>query len=484
MNVGDTVVCTYTNTYVKTTPTAATTLKNASGDATVADGAHLPLGSGVYDTASIGNAGGFPLTGTVTFKFFNTHRLHRRRRRPHAGVAVGANSPVAPQPRGRQLLLQRAVHRRRRHRPQRLRRQLVRAVRDRQGAARRSTTTIHNGDHGDDRERRASCRSARSCTTPRPSTGAVAGFAIPAVTFTFFNGSDCANADLGANTGADEGARPPSARPPGPLGAGNYSFNATVGRTAQLHRRTSSDCEPFIVDKAQLAVDHHDPRRRARRDRQRTRTSPLGTIVHDTATVTGGVAGFPIPAVTFTFFTRRLHRHRPRSRTPARTEGGVDRRPRSRPARSARATTRSRPPSPANDNYIGRRAPTASRSSSTRRSSRSTTTIHNSDHSAIANNAHVPLGSDVARHRDRRPEPSPASRSRPSPSRSTRQPTAAAPPLASRTRGSDEARDASVATGRARRGQLRRSTPRSPANANYIGARAPTASRSSSTRRS
>src|SRR5205814_2739621 len=72
VNVGDTVVCTYPNTYVKTKPNIATTLKNASGGATIANGTHLPLGSGVFDTAQITNTGGFALTGTVTFKFFNT----------------------------------------------------------------------------------------------------------------------------------------------------------------------------------------------------------------------------------------------------------------------------------------------------------------------------------------------------------------------------------------------------------------------------
>src|SRR5205823_6525846 len=55
----------------KATPSAATTLKNAANDATVANNAHLPLGSGVYDTALITNSG-FPLSGTVTFKFFTT----------------------------------------------------------------------------------------------------------------------------------------------------------------------------------------------------------------------------------------------------------------------------------------------------------------------------------------------------------------------------------------------------------------------------
>src|SRR5205823_3086281 len=56
----------------KATPSSATTLKNAATDAAVANNAHLPLGSGAYDTASITTGDSFALTGTVTFKFFTT----------------------------------------------------------------------------------------------------------------------------------------------------------------------------------------------------------------------------------------------------------------------------------------------------------------------------------------------------------------------------------------------------------------------------
>src|SRR5205807_675680 len=56
----------------KGTPNSATTLKNAAANSTVAGKAQLRERACVYDTASIMNAGGFPLTGTVTFKFFTT----------------------------------------------------------------------------------------------------------------------------------------------------------------------------------------------------------------------------------------------------------------------------------------------------------------------------------------------------------------------------------------------------------------------------
>src|SRR5207245_2876757 len=52
----------------KATPNLATTVKNAADDSTVTGA--LPLGSTVYDTASVTDSG-FPFTGTVTFKFFS-----------------------------------------------------------------------------------------------------------------------------------------------------------------------------------------------------------------------------------------------------------------------------------------------------------------------------------------------------------------------------------------------------------------------------
>ncbi len=57
-------------TVSKGTPSTATTLHNASGDAVVANGSHLPFGSKLYDVATLSNGTGFPFTGTVTFEFF------------------------------------------------------------------------------------------------------------------------------------------------------------------------------------------------------------------------------------------------------------------------------------------------------------------------------------------------------------------------------------------------------------------------------
>jgi uncharacterized repeat protein (TIGR01451 family) len=52
-------------------PTATTTLKNAAGNATIANGSSIPFGSSVYDTTTLGNlvAGEIP-TGHVQYTFF------------------------------------------------------------------------------------------------------------------------------------------------------------------------------------------------------------------------------------------------------------------------------------------------------------------------------------------------------------------------------------------------------------------------------
>ena len=56
--------------------------------------------------------------------------------------------------------------------------------------------------------------------------------------------------------------------------------------------------EPLTVDKAQLRIVTHI-HNAAHGDITNTTVVP-GTIVHDTANVTGDVSGFPIPAVSFT----------------------------------------------------------------------------------------------------------------------------------------------------------------------------------------
>jgi uncharacterized repeat protein (TIGR01451 family) len=74
------------------TPSASTTLKNAATNATIANGSTLPHGSSVYDTAQFANTAGFPLTGTVTFRFFTNGTCSGDPKSVQTGVAVGGKS--------------------------------------------------------------------------------------------------------------------------------------------------------------------------------------------------------------------------------------------------------------------------------------------------------------------------------------------------------------------------------------------------------
>jgi len=85
----------------------------------------------------------------------------------------------------------------------------------------------------------------------------------------------------------------------GPLNAGSYSFRAHYEGDDNYNPSTS-DCEPFSVAQVQLTVDTkvHDSNHN---DITNTEVAS-GSVVHDTAKVTGGVAGFDTPPVTFTFY--------------------------------------------------------------------------------------------------------------------------------------------------------------------------------------
>src|SRR5262245_38397002 len=139
--------------------------------------------------------------------------------------------------------------------------------------------------------------------TPNPASG-------PAptgnVNFRFYNSAaDCSN-DSGFSAGtvmgsiALNGANPGVAHPSqstAALGAGTYAFKAKWDGDSHYGGNTSS-CETFIVDKATLSITTQ-VHNASHSDITNT-TVALNSVVHDTAHVTGGVSGFPIPAISFT----------------------------------------------------------------------------------------------------------------------------------------------------------------------------------------
>src|SRR5207302_1245759 len=79
-------------TVSKGTPTTATTLHNASGDAVVANGTHVPFGSSLYDVATLSNGSGFPFTGSVTFEFYNNNNGNQPEGSTCSGEPVSTES--------------------------------------------------------------------------------------------------------------------------------------------------------------------------------------------------------------------------------------------------------------------------------------------------------------------------------------------------------------------------------------------------------
>ncbi|MDQ3899996.1 MAG: hypothetical protein M3319_05935, partial [Actinomycetota bacterium] len=127
--------------------------------------------------------------------------------------------------------------------------------------------------------------------------------AIPAgstAKFSFYRGTDCggdliaSSLDLDATSGSVD-----PALPQGPLHAGGYGYKAvfTSGDTTKV-KNSTGDCEPLTIDRAQLSVATkiHDVSHQVVGD---TVHVSLGSVVHDTAKVDGGIDGFAVPAVQF-----------------------------------------------------------------------------------------------------------------------------------------------------------------------------------------
>ena len=238
------------------------------------------------------------------------------------------------------------------------------------------STTVHDAAHEviADNEHVALGTNAHDNATV---TGAVAGFPLPATSFTF-------DGNAIANAAAAEGSFTATSIATGALGAGNHVFRATVASNANYEGATSAP-EPFVVDKAQLAVSTtvHDAAHDVIADNEHV---ALGTNAHDNATVTGGVAGFPLPATSFTFDGNAIA-------NAAAAEGGFTATSIATGALGAgnhvfRATVAS------NANYEG--ATSAPEPFVVDKAQLAvSTTVHDAAHAVIADNEHVALGTNA-----------------------------------------------------------------------------------------
>src|SRR4051794_27232534 len=134
-------------------------------------------------------------------------------------------------------------------------------------------------------------------------SGVVSGKTPAAITFAFYSQADCAgDAVAVANTGADEGdATADRSAASAALGAGDYSYKASVAGNAN-YLGDDSDCENFSVSKAQLTATTkvHD----SNHTDITNGSVALGSVVHDTAKLSGVVSGKTPAAITFALYSQ------------------------------------------------------------------------------------------------------------------------------------------------------------------------------------
>jgi uncharacterized repeat protein (TIGR01451 family) len=295
---GDVVVCTYTNTYIKTTPSAATTLHKASDNSVipVSPVQHLPLGTSVYDTATITATDNQPLSGTLTYEFFSgsttctgtpahtdtglalntqstaTGALGAGSYSFHAKF-VASNDPAhndsafsTCEP----FIVDQAQP------------GISTIVKDSQG------NTIDNATHP------ASLGVVAHDTATLSGQVGSLGFAgTPGtVTYKLYNTINCTGtAASSQDVTVTDPATVPNSNDTAPLATGDYSYQATYNGNANYTSATGA-CEPFHVNKTQPGISTIVKDSQGNTIDNATHPASLGVVAHDTATLSGQVGSF------------------------------------------------------------------------------------------------------------------------------------------------------------------------------------------------
>ncbi len=267
----------------------ATVLKNALGDATIDNGSNVPLGTSVYDTATVTPTPAGTPTGTVTYQFYSAVACSGS----HVDQVVNLSAGLVPNSSNQTSLVSGDYG--------------FVAVYSGDSNYTGSTgacepfhvnkgqltvsTTIHDVNHNP-----TTSAALGSVVHDTASIGGQVDSIAPtgAVTFTF--GSTCGQGAIATDPNLDSGNS--RSVDTSPLAAGSYNFQASVAGDANYDGATSS-CEPLTINKAQLTISTtvHDS---AHNDITNGSIG-VGSTAHDNATVTGGVAGFPLPTTSFTF---------------------------------------------------------------------------------------------------------------------------------------------------------------------------------------
>src|SRR4029078_3893484 len=164
-----------------------------------------------------------------------------------------------------------------------------------------ATTKVHDASHTDITNSSVALGSVVHDTAKLSGLGT--GKTPAAITFAFYSQADCGGSPTAvANVGADEGdATADRSAASAALDAGAYSYKASVADNAN-YLGDSSDCENFTVNKAQLTATTkvHD----ASHTDITNGSVALGSIVHDTAKLSGLVSGKSPAAITFAFYSQ------------------------------------------------------------------------------------------------------------------------------------------------------------------------------------
>jgi hypothetical protein len=291
---GETVTCTFTDTFQKENPTVVTEIHNAS-EAVVTS---VPLGTTVHDKATVNGVLGFPTpTGTVDFTWFSNGVCEGTG--TASGTGIELTSGVAHPSNAQGPLAAGSYSFKAHYNGDTYYNSADSACEllTVNKAPLTVTTAVHDATHDDKTSASVPLGSIMHDTAAV--TGGVEGFALPSVSFTFFANGTCEG--VGTPYANDTTPSPDTLASidTAALGAGSYAFQAVVAGDSNYIGDTS-DCEPFTVDKAQLEINtevhngsHGD---------ETNQTVPLGSVLHDSATVSGGVFGFSLPSVSFTFF--------------------------------------------------------------------------------------------------------------------------------------------------------------------------------------
>ena len=292
-NSGQSMMCTdmlTLNNAAQPTVSVSTAIYNAATNQQISG--NQPLGTSVYDTATVTGAPYTP-TGTLTYYFYNTANPVYGTTTPVGTPqtvsllpdgSVPNSSPTAPLGAGAESFI--GVYNGDSHyattpgavEPLSINKATITL-----------NTTIYNA--ADNSVVTGALPLGSSVYDTASFTGGVAGFTpdITQVSYTFTSPSGSSGAGSGAQSTTE-----------GPLGAGSYKFDASFAGDANYNLAVSGD-EPLSVNKATITLN--TTIYNAADNSVVTGALPLGSSVYDTASFTGGVAGFTpdITQVSYTF---------------------------------------------------------------------------------------------------------------------------------------------------------------------------------------